>query len=340
MSKRFVLRRAAFACVALAATCSAGVAFGQAAAPPSPADKAAADVLYQTGKKLMKEGKFADACPKFAESQRLDPGIGTMLWLADCYEKNGQTASAWAEFREAQAEAAKQHDSREKVAGDRAAALAGKLPTLVIGVAEATEVPGLEIKRDGSLVGKPLWGAKVPIDPGTHIIVATAPGKKTWETAVEIPSKPGPTEIAILPLEDAPAGSGPTKPQGPSPAPDTSTPYWGTQRVAAVAVAGVAAVALGVGVFYGIRTKSRLDDSNADGHCREGNRCDALGVEARQDAQDAGTMSTVFFIVGGVALGGAAALWFTAPRPGKSAGSYLAPSFDGQRVMLRAGASW
>src|SRR5207245_4895145 len=98
------------------------------------------------GKKLRAEGKVAEACPKFAESNRLDAGIGTMLYLADCYEKSGQTASAWAQFREVASLAARQGDPREKIARERVARLEPKLSKLSVSVS-AADVTGREVKR-------------------------------------------------------------------------------------------------------------------------------------------------------------------------------------------------
>ena len=49
-------------------------------------DEAAARVLFGEGRKLAAAGDYAAACPKFEESFRLDPGIGTGFNLADCWE--------------------------------------------------------------------------------------------------------------------------------------------------------------------------------------------------------------------------------------------------------------
>src|SRR5437899_11188432 len=63
----------------------------------------AAEALFEQGRELMTAQKFSDACPKFADSQKLDPKSSTLLNLANCYEKAGRSATAWATYREAAA---------------------------------------------------------------------------------------------------------------------------------------------------------------------------------------------------------------------------------------------
>jgi hypothetical protein len=72
---------------------------GQAAAQSAGAQ---AEVLFRQGRDLMAANKFDDACAAFAESQRLDPAITTLLNLAGCREKAGQYATAWGLFLEAE----------------------------------------------------------------------------------------------------------------------------------------------------------------------------------------------------------------------------------------------
>src|SRR5262249_13171001 len=86
---------------ALAPACWLALGATPALAQTSASDKAAAEALFDQGVRLMKQNSFADACPKLEESERIDPAVGTLLYLGECYERVGKTASAWATFREA-----------------------------------------------------------------------------------------------------------------------------------------------------------------------------------------------------------------------------------------------
>src|SRR6185369_325633 len=98
-------------------------------------DKAAAEALFDDAKKLMEAKRYPEACKKFADSQKLDPGVGTLLNLGRCYKENGQTASAWSTYREAASQArAEQQSDREDLARDEAAQLEPRLTKLVIEV--------------------------------------------------------------------------------------------------------------------------------------------------------------------------------------------------------------
>src|SRR5579883_2794024 len=114
--------------------------------PATAADPAAAESLFDQGRQLMDQGRYSEACPKFEESQRLDPGLGTQFHLADCWEHLGRTATAWALFREVESQARAQGEgSREKIAHDRAATLQPMLPRLVIDPDGAASTPGLAV---------------------------------------------------------------------------------------------------------------------------------------------------------------------------------------------------
>src|SRR4051812_46129562 len=68
---------------------------------PSSEHAAAAEALFREARDLLAAHRTSEACPKFAASQRLDPGYGTLYNLAECQQQLGQSASAWASYREA-----------------------------------------------------------------------------------------------------------------------------------------------------------------------------------------------------------------------------------------------
>src|ERR1700722_15525033 len=74
--------------------------FPGAARAQADSDKRAAS-LFEEGRKLMADRRYSEACPKFAESERLAPSGGAVLNLADCLEKLGHLAGAWRRFNEA-----------------------------------------------------------------------------------------------------------------------------------------------------------------------------------------------------------------------------------------------
>ena len=138
-------------------------------------NEAAAEALFVEAQKLVKEKKYAEACPKFAESNRLDRGAGTLIHLADCYEKNKQTASAWATYKEAASAAqALGRADWQKLATQRSNALEPKLAKLTIKVSDP--VDKLEVTKDGAPYAQASWGVALPVDVGSHTVEASAPG--------------------------------------------------------------------------------------------------------------------------------------------------------------------
>lgn len=322
----------------------------------SSADKTLAVAAYDEADRLMKESKFAEACPKYAESQRLDPQLGTLLHLADCHERNGQIASAWAEWREAAELAAMRGDSRQKIAQERSAVLEPKLPRIAVLVPKPSEVAGLEVRRDGQPVGKAMWGSGMPVDPGTHEVQATAPGRKRWST--KVPAKPGETsrvEIPVLeaepaaPLPSASAASpaATTATVGPIASADASaSPKPGvlTQKNIGIGVAGLGVVSLALAAYFSVQRSNKIAERGDV--CPTGVGCthdDVVRNDAlTQEARSAATAAAVTFIVGGVAVAGGLALFFTArPQSRKTSGAvWLSPSVGTSGMGLSAAGRW
>ena len=321
--------------LSLFSTIAASVLAVTSANAQSASDKAAAQALFDDAQKLAASSDWAAACPKYAESDRLDPGIGVKLYLADCYEKAGRTASAWEMFGEAEEYARKTGDTRASVARQRAEKLAPRLVQLQIVV--QAPAAGLVVRRDAEDVGSAQWGVPLPVDPGPHRIGASAPGKQPWTTTVEAKEGAGPVRVEVPALADGAPAAVSTQVPAPSTS-DAGTPAPGkTQRILAVVSAGVGVAGIAVGSVLGFLAKSKLDDSNS-GHCHDGNLCDATGVQLRSEAKSNALGSTVFFVVGGVGLAGGAALWLTSPRAATTVG--LTPIVTERLAGLQLGGAF
>src|SRR5512133_281953 len=148
-------------------------------------DPAAAEVLFQEGRRLLAEGNIAAGCEKLKESFALDAMSGTLLNLADCYEKDGKTATAWARFRNAASLARSQGKVEQAAeANRRAKALEPELAYITIAVPDP--VPGLEVRRNDLEVSPGTFGVAVPADPGKVEIVASAPGYRSYRSTLEL----------------------------------------------------------------------------------------------------------------------------------------------------------
>jgi hypothetical protein len=149
---------------------------------------AQAEVLFRQGRELLGAGHVAEACAAFEQSQKLEAAVSTLLNLASCREKNGQLATAWGLFVDAERQTHAATDAPAQqlhgVAQDRATKLEPHVSKLTIAV--ASRVDGLEIARGGEQLAPIAWNQPQPVDGGTYTITARAPGKEPWSAEVTV----------------------------------------------------------------------------------------------------------------------------------------------------------
>jgi hypothetical protein len=288
----------------------------------------------------MSAGKYAPACSKFEASQQLEPGLGTLLNLAECYEKSGRTASAWAEYRKAiplaRAAGAK---ARQDLATERAQRLEERLSTLTIrAIGEQASGSGLEVRRDGVAVQSAELGAAIPVDPGDHLIEASAAGRQPWSSTIHVGPNADKVSVEIPQLaSDSVAAPPPpaapvvtTAPTATPPASDRPASDGSAQRVTGLVLGGAGVVGVGLGTFFGLRAFSKwgeVKDACADYPYE----CGPEGADRRSSASSAGTASTVAFVAGGALLATGIVLYVTAPSKKTRAAMIVGPGSVGVR---------
>jgi hypothetical protein len=310
-----------------------------------------AEKLFIEGKDLMRAGDPASlqqACDKLAASQRLDPGVGTLVVLALCHEKQGKTATAWSEFTEAAAQAAHAGEAdRERYAREHVAGLEARLHKVVLEM--TPPAGGAELMLDGQPLPGGTIGAEIPLDPGTHSIEMTAPGKRKWARQVEIAADAGVTRVPVQ-LEDAegPAAQTVAPPERVErPLPSAG----GTARTVGFVALGAGAVALATGVIFELRAQSLKSNSDNEAHQAAGAQLagdqashDSLKQQADGDYASAQTSQTVAIVAGGVAAvavaAGVTALLMSSSSSHPTSGVQVRPDVGRSVAGITLVATW
>jgi hypothetical protein len=265
----------------------------------------AAQALFDDGRRLLKEGNVPAACAKFAESQRLEPAGGTLMNLASCHARSGKTATAWLEFTDALTQATRDgREDRVQEAKRQLAELEPQLARITVTV-DPTAPKSIEVLLDGTRLGAGAWGTALPVDPGDHEVSASAPGFVTFRTHATIASKERET-IAVPALAPAPAEQA----------------HEGTERTASRppvlgwALVGVAILGIGAGTYFGLDAAKKKDDGES--RCTPAG-CTSEGASLLRQANGSAWGSNIGFAIGGIALLGAAYLFFIRPSSTTSA---------------------
>jgi hypothetical protein len=239
---------------------------------------ALAEALFRSGRELMAAGKFAEACPKLAESNRIDPKLGTLMNLALCHESAGKTASAWGEYLEAADIASKVGQTeRVTVAKERASALEPTLPHVVIDEGGATDAA---VTLDDQTIQSGAFGTPIPLDPGSHSLRASAPGKKAFVESFAVQANAPPVTIHIPSLADESAVPSPPPAARPfPPAAESRASVSSSQRTWGWVVGGTGVAAVGVGAIFGVSAFS--EKQTVENQCNASLRCTSPGDQAK-----------------------------------------------------------
>jgi len=171
-------------CVALATGLTA---IGYGATAQAQTSEAVAESLFQDGKRYLQAEDYTHACPRLAQSYKIDPAGGTALLLAICYEQQGKLASAWARYNDALALAKRDaREDRERRAREGLETVEPKLSYIRLTLDQTSyAIAGLTLSIDGTELPA-ISDTRLPIDPGKHQLIIRAPNHEDWKTEINV----------------------------------------------------------------------------------------------------------------------------------------------------------
>lgn len=288
------------------------LSFATPARATTASDVATSQALFERGRKAAERGDLRLACASFAESQRLDPGAGTLMNWATCEVRQGKLASAWQHFNEAAA-LLRPGDDRAAFVQRQIRALSARLPRLTVRLATATPA-GTRVLRNGSELGEPSLGVPLPVDPGRIELLVTCPGRHPRRSLLPI-AEGEQLEVTLEPGE-------PYAPPSVAPSPQVAAEPSSWQRDLGISLVALGSLGAGLGLASGVVVAAR--QSTADEHC-PAQRCDEAGLRAADSGERWLVVNTVAWSVSAAALLGGGALWLTAPSERREASLWPLP---------------
>jgi hypothetical protein len=250
-----------------------------------PRDPATAEALFRQGRQAMEAKNFGEACPKFAESQRLEPASGTLMNLATCEERLGKLASAWQHWKEA-IDALPPKDDRIPFARGRVSELEKRLPRLRVTLQGGAG----KVFRDEIELGPASQGVMLPVDPGPHAVTVQMQGHLPEKVTVDVAQgEEKQIEVHPGPVDPNAADVG----AGIVAKPQPRTLGW--------VVGGVGVAGVGTAVVTGLLLVDKR--SKAETSCPNRLCSSQADVDAAASSKTLLVVNTAAWIVGAVGLG-------------------------------------
>lgn len=261
--------------------------------------RAAARTLATDGLRAVEAERWEEGLELFERAEALIHAPTHLLYIARANVELGKLVRANEAYMKILREplnlkAPKAFLEARRTAVDEQAALAPRLPKITILVSgehksEATVTIGREV------VARELVGVAFPIDPGKHVLVATAPGWASDE--MEVSLSEGASETVTLELKRKPSSVAPLPEAVESPTPnETSSSKFSPLTWVAF---GVGAAGIGAGTFFLIQNRTKHDDANAlcgDGRCPAARREEIESLDS--EAKSAATFAWIGYGVG------------------------------------------
>ena len=165
-------------------------------------DSAIAQTLFDNGRRLMGEGRYADACPKFAESERLESRASAHSSTSPCVaRRRGSWRPPGSSTARRRPSPSKQDGRNTKVRGSARGAPRTTAIACDRGRARRGRRPRSRRPARWHSTAARRLGLETASRRRKDAVVAKADGRVPWESAIELASE-GDDKIVLVPLLD------------------------------------------------------------------------------------------------------------------------------------------